>query len=560
MEQTVLALKYRPKNFDELIGQETVSRTLKFTLQSGNIGTGYLFSGLRGSGKTSSARIFAKSILCENLIDGNSCEECDNCLSANSNSHIDIIEMDGASNRKIDDIRDLIDQTQYKPSVGKYKIFIIDEVHMLTKEAFNALLKTLEEPPEYVKFILATTDPLKLPPTILSRTQHFQFHRIDEHLVLNHLQEILQKENISYEVEALKKVVHSGNGSLRDTLTLLQQGIVYCNGDIALSKIVEMLGLIDPEVLEKLLEFVESGNREELIGSIKSLEKYEAELILDEFISTLKSKLISGTLSIELSERIFRALNEGKLLLSNGSDSSFVLYLTFLKMVTVPVETREIVREVVKVEKREAPKTETKTPKPETQTPEEFFWNSVLKNILWSSDDSKISDEVLEMCIREKVRFLSFENGVISLEISIDGKCGKIVKARSRAIQFSTTSKFGDKYSTKTKCNCITREERPISEIPVVEIPTLEERPVSETPVVEMPVLEERPISEVPVVEMPVLEEKHVSEIPVVKMPTLEEKHVFEMPTLEERPISKEQFLKDAEEVFGKKFEKRSKT
>jgi DNA polymerase-3 subunit gamma/tau len=148
VEQTVLALKYRPKNFDELIGQETVSRTLKFTLQSGNIGTGYLFSGLRGSGKTSSARIFAKSILCENLIDGNSCEECDNCLSANSNSHIDIIEMDGASNRKIDDIRDLIDQTQYKPSVGKYKIFIIDEVHMLTKEAFNALLKTLEEPPE----------------------------------------------------------------------------------------------------------------------------------------------------------------------------------------------------------------------------------------------------------------------------------------------------------------------------------------------------------------------------------------------------------------------------
>ncbi len=162
----VLARKYRPKNFKELIGQEAVCEILTLALDKNQLSFAYLFSGLRGSGKTSTARIFAKALLCQKGVSSTPCEECSNCDMANSASHIDIIEIDAASNRRIDDIRELIEHTKYKPVLARYKIFIIDEVHMLTKEAFNALLKTLEEPPEFIKFILATTDPLKLPATI----------------------------------------------------------------------------------------------------------------------------------------------------------------------------------------------------------------------------------------------------------------------------------------------------------------------------------------------------------------------------------------------------------
>ena len=192
----VLALKYRPKSFDGLIGQNSVTQTLTLALNQNRLSHAYLFSGLRGSGKTSTARIFSKALICEKGPTATPCEECENCKMANENRHIDIIEMDAASSRKIDDIRELIEHTKYKPNSARFKIFIIDEVHMLTKEAFNALLKTLEEPPEYVKFILATTDPLKLPPTILSRTQHFRFKQIGEKDVVNHLSHILNLEDV----------------------------------------------------------------------------------------------------------------------------------------------------------------------------------------------------------------------------------------------------------------------------------------------------------------------------------------------------------------------------
>ena len=180
-----LALKYRPKNFDELIGQDTISLSLSHALDSNRLGHAYLFSGLRGSGKTSSARIFAKSLICTKGPTSKPCEICQNCKMANENNSLDIIEMDAASHRTIDDIRELNEATKYAPVASRYKIFIIDEVHMLTKEASNAFLKTLEEPPSYVKFILATTDPLKLPVTILSRTQHYRFKPVSyTHLTL----------------------------------------------------------------------------------------------------------------------------------------------------------------------------------------------------------------------------------------------------------------------------------------------------------------------------------------------------------------------------------------
>ena len=228
----VLALKYRPHRFEDLIGQETIAQTLSLALDSKRLSHAYLFSGLRGSGKTSTARIFAKALMCETGPTSHPCETCEHCRMANEGRHMDIVEMDAASSRKIDDIRDLIEHTKYKPATAQFKIFIIDEVHMLTKEAFNALLKTLEEPPEFVKFILATTDPLKLPATILSRTQHFRFKKISTHNVTAHLAHILNLENIGYEHEALEILARSGSGSLRDTLTLMDQAIIYSKNHV----------------------------------------------------------------------------------------------------------------------------------------------------------------------------------------------------------------------------------------------------------------------------------------------------------------------------------------
>ena len=251
----VLALKYRPKKFSEIIGQQTTIKTLMSALDKKQLANAYLFSGLRGSGKTSTARIFAKALQCEKGESSEPCEICENCIMANENRHIDIIEMDAASNRKIEDIKEIIEHTKYKPSRGRYKIFIIDEAHMLTKEAENALLKTLEEPPPYVKFILATTDPLKLPATILSRTQHYRFTKIDNELIKNHLEFILAKENIFYDEKAIQLLAKSGNGSLRDTITLLNQAIAYSKGEIKLDSIIEMLGVINPEIIEKLFRW-----------------------------------------------------------------------------------------------------------------------------------------------------------------------------------------------------------------------------------------------------------------------------------------------------------------
>src|SRR6218665_2906639 len=246
LEKRVLALKYRPHRFEDLVGQSTVSQTLSLALDSDRLSHAYLFSGLRGSGKTSTARIMAKALLCSNGPTSKPCEVCDNCKSANSNRHLDIIEMDAASNRGIYDIKDLIEHTKYKPSSARFKVFIIDEVHMLTTQAFNALLKTLEEPPGFVKFILATTDPLKLPATILSRTQHFRFNKIATSDVIHHLSHILNEENINFEKDALEILARTGQGSLRDTLTLLDQSIIFSKGRINTTSIVDMLGLIDP--------------------------------------------------------------------------------------------------------------------------------------------------------------------------------------------------------------------------------------------------------------------------------------------------------------------------
>ncbi len=329
-----LARKYRPATFDDLIGQESVSQTLSLALDGNRLSHAYLFSGLRGSGKTSTARIFAKALLCETGATSHPCGTCAHCVMASESSHMDIIEMDAASNRGIDDIKDLIEHTKYKPSSARYKIFIIDEVHMLTNQAFNALLKTLEEPPAFVKFILATTDPLKLPATILSRTQHFRFKKIPQNLVLKHLEHILDLENIEYERNALDIIARSGAGSLRDSLTLMDQAIVYSKNFVDLNTVTGMLGIIEPSHLEALLSDIMAKDTEKVLAFIKMAADYEAEMILDELTLYLKDLLLNGKgkFSPMIIERFFRVISESKSLLSLGSDSEFVLSLSLFKM------------------------------------------------------------------------------------------------------------------------------------------------------------------------------------------------------------------------------------
>ncbi|NHA83505.1 DNA polymerase III subunit gamma/tau [Helicobacter pylori] len=328
----VLALKYRPKHFSELVGQESVAKTLSLALDNQRLANAYLFSGLRGSGKTSSSRIFARALMCEEGPKAVPCDTCTQCQSALNNHHIDIIEMDGASNRGIDDVRNLIEQTRYKPSFGRYKIFIIDEVHMFTTEAFNALLKTLEEPPSHVKFLLATTDALKLPATILSRTQHFRFKKIPENSVISHLKTILEKEQVSYENSALEKLAHSGQGSLRDTITLLEQAINYCDNAITESKVAAMLGAIDRSVLEDFFQSLINQDETRLKERYAILENYETEGVLEEMMLFLKAKLLSpDSYSILLIERFFKIIMSSLSLLKEGANASFVLLLLKMK-------------------------------------------------------------------------------------------------------------------------------------------------------------------------------------------------------------------------------------
>ncbi|MDE5603187.1 MAG: DNA polymerase III subunit gamma/tau, partial [Helicobacter sp.] len=417
-----LALKYRPLDFDELVGQESVSKTLSLALNTKRLSHAYLFSGLRGSGKTSSARIFARSLQCENGPKAKPCGVCANCIAANPHKmrHIDIIELDGASNRKIDDIRDLIEQTKYHPNMGRFKIFIIDEAHMLTKEAFNALLKTLEEPPPYVKFILATTDPLKLPATILSRTQHFRFKRISDKSILEHLKNILQKENIPYEEEALKMLIRSGSGSLRDTLTLLDQVIIYSNYNITTNACANMLGLINPQSLQSLFECILENNREKLLKDIEGFLEYESEMLLEEMSIFLKDKLLKGdnTYNIILIDRLFRIIAQAKELLFLGSDDSFVLTLSLLKMLeAMQIQEIDVAIENLKNQIPQIPTSPNPSPTLSptlAQTPTLTKQNPSLFQLLLQKIYERNYD--LGECFEKNITFISFDENLLVWE------------------------------------------------------------------------------------------------------------------------------------------------
>ncbi len=480
----VLARKYRPKNFDELIGQESIAQTLSLALDSQRLSHAYLFSGLRGSGKTSTARIFAKALICEQGVTHNPCGVCSNCVNALENRHVDVVEMDAASSRKIDDIRDLIEQTKYKPSVARYKIFIIDEVHMLTKEAFNALLKTLEEPPEYIKFILATTDPLKLPATILSRTQHFRFKNIALTKVVEHLIHILNLENISYENDALEILARSGGGSLRDTLTLLDQAIIYSKNHVDVNTVTDMLGLVDPKFISDLFNTIFAKDYAKIVEFTKVLEDYESEMVVDELIAYLKDRMYANDalFSTLVIDRFFRILSDSKSLFAINADGSFVLSLVFFKMIEA-LRIKEI-DQMIESMQEQTPRTELKKPKgpqPQTTTQtvaenesevenepqsEPIIQNEVPDpNIeLFNTLVANVKDRSAEVgeCFEKSVEFKSFKNGVLTWESCASDECKKTLRHSFSVIKQLVRELFG--FETQIKHTLCSKEPEPTPE------------------------------------------------------------------------------------------------
>ncbi|WP_024791326.1 DNA polymerase III subunit gamma/tau [Lebetimonas sp. JS032] len=411
----VLALKYRPKRFEEVVGQDAIIKTLVNSLDKKRLAHAYLFSGLRGTGKTSTARIFAKALECDKGPTSNPCEICENCVMANENRHIDIIEMDAASNRKIEDIRELIEHTKYKPTYGKYKIFIIDEIHMLTNEAFNALLKTLEEPPEYVKFIMATTDPLKLPATILSRVQHFRFNKINEKLIENYLIKILSIENVEFENEALRLLIKSAKGSIRDSLTLLDQAIAYSKGKIDTQSVVEMLGVINPEIISKIFESILKEDKKEVKNLVEKIKDYDIESILDEVILYVKDAVFNSTLPLVTAGRFLNIISDARELIKYNTDNEFVLLLMFFRMIEA-IKPHKIDDLIQNLEQ----KIDVRAYEPKIEQKEDLF-KTLIKKI-------KERDIDLGVCFETSVKFISFENGVITWESCPDENCKNMFK------------------------------------------------------------------------------------------------------------------------------------
>lgn len=289
MSYQVLARKWRPDQFSDVVGQEHIIAALTNALNNQRLHHAYLFSGTRGVGKTSIARLFAKGLNCEKGITATPCGECENCRAIKEGNFIDLIEIDAASRTKVEDTRELLDNVQYKPVRGRFKIYLIDEVHMLSRHSFNALLKTLEEPPEYVKFLLATTDPQKLPITVLSRCIQFHLKALDADVIAVHLQKLLQKEQIDYQPQALMKIARAAQGSVRDALSLTDQAIALSNGNINVNDVNMMLGLLDNDKSIALLKALSQADGEQAMQVLYEIAQQgvDWERVLQEMAETL---------------------------------------------------------------------------------------------------------------------------------------------------------------------------------------------------------------------------------------------------------------------------------
>lgn len=310
---TALYRKFRPDRFEDVKGQEHIVTTLRNQINAERIGHAYLFCGTRGTGKTSVAKIFAKAVNCEQPRDGSPCGECRSCRTIASGASMNVIEIDAASNNGVDNIREIVDEVSYSPAEGKYKVYIIDEVHMLSIGAFNALLKTLEEPPSYVIFILATTEAHKIPITILSRCQRYDFKRITIDTIVNRLRELMQVEQIAIEDKALRYIAKTADGSFRDALSLLDQCIAFHFGqELTYDMVLDVLGAVDTEVFGRLLGFVLDQDVSGCISLLEEIVMQGRELtqFVTDFIWYLRNQLLVKTSDADAIEEIIDVSSE----------------------------------------------------------------------------------------------------------------------------------------------------------------------------------------------------------------------------------------------------------
>ncbi|MGO3752233.1 MAG: DNA polymerase III subunit gamma/tau [Peptoniphilaceae bacterium] len=354
--------KYRSRTFDELVGQDSITRSLKNQIKNNTISHAYLFSGTRGTGKTSAAKIFARAVNCLDLKDGQPCNKCENCKSILEDRSIDVVEMDAASNNGVDDIRELKDKVIYPPQNLKYKVYIIDEVHMLSKGAFNALLKVLEEPPKHLIFILATTEPEKIPQTILSRTQRFNFKRIEKDIIAQNLKRISELENKSCDDEVYELIANNSDGAMRDALSLLDQCLSYDEDHISYEKAIDILGISSNELIFKLSSSLISFNLEESMQILEEVYKSGKDIsilvldLINQFrnlmiIKTIKNpsdlvysmeiekyKNLSEKVDLDRLIKILKILNESLINAKYSRDKRIILEMAIVKIIRLENE------------------------------------------------------------------------------------------------------------------------------------------------------------------------------------------------------------------------------
>ncbi len=447
MNYQVLARKWRPHNFTEVVGQSHVVKSLINALQHNRLHHAYLFTGTRGVGKTTIARILAKAMNCENLQDANPCGVCKVCRDLDEGRFMDLIEVDAASRTKVEDTRDLLDNAQYAPNQGRYKVYLIDEVHMLSGHSFNALLKTLEEPPPHVKFLLATTDPHKIPVTVLSRCLQFNLKRLTPSQILAQMEYILQQEEIAFETPALKLLARAADGSMRDGLSLLDQAIVFGNGTVASDSVTGMLGTVAQQPVEDLLTALAEANALKIFDTIADIANTQSDFgeVLQQLLQVLHrialvqymptaidadfdSDMLSSLASLLTPEDVqlyYQIALMGQKDLELAIDSRSGFEMLMLRLLTFKPVTTEIIthKPAVAVAKTVIPKstpTVTSTTTPTQTTADKQDWTAIIAELNLAGPGKNLANNCALEYIDDKVCSLLVDSSIIRGSLAED--------------------------------------------------------------------------------------------------------------------------------------------
>ncbi|MCX7760658.1 MAG: DNA polymerase III subunit gamma/tau [Hydrogenothermaceae bacterium] len=462
MTYEAFSRKYRPRSFSEVVGQEYVVKTLKNALRLNRISHAYIFSGQRGVGKTTIARILTKALNCKNPVDFEPCNQCENCIEIEKGSFPDMYEIDAASNRGIDDIRSIRDNVGYSPIKGNYKVYIIDEVHMLTKEAFNALLKTLEEPPPKNIFILATTELYKIPDTIKSRCQIFIFKQPTKSQIKHYLESILKRENLPYEEEAVDLLVEEFEGGMRDFASLLDQAVTFSDGKLTVSSVEELLGIIPKSYIKQTLQHIKNSDLKEAVKLIDIIETqgYDLNIFWKQLIDKLHHELLSITLNqkgdifsqedekkvIYILSLFNKAFIESKTL--QNPKSVYQLYILKLKFLEYIKPVEQLIKEgieITSISKQTENKTTEITEKTENVEPD--IKQKIIKMMMSEPMLSVSLNQINIEEIEDKV-ILKTEN--LSVAALLEKKIDEIKKVIGKDVLLNTP-KIEEKPTKKSK-------------------------------------------------------------------------------------------------------------